>query len=263
MKKSVFGTILWILFCSSFAFAGVEDYVGEERANLLRKNGSIDLIHPSGENKLSMIPDCIYTEKINDGLMEKDAKGVPFTAEFLYLIPKSKLLEGSSKESINNNDISVLFRSITRMEGMRYHFSEKKGGEVLYKSAYTIASLNSDQRIPDQIEGSADGKVLYCYQHDHTFKDTKYILHYYQGENILYATFDNTIPMTFLGVKAVMDGKLRLSVLSIDCGDELLLYLSTDVDAKSVPLFNVRRQIQDSMTERIDAIYRWFIVQFK
>ena len=129
MKKSVFGTIIWILFCSSFAFAGVEDYVGEERANLLRKNGSIDLIHPSGENKLSMIPDCIYTEKINAGLMEKDAKGVPFTAEFLYLIPKSKLLEGSSKESINNDDISVLFRSITRMEGMRYHFSEKKGGE--------------------------------------------------------------------------------------------------------------------------------------
>ena len=125
MKKSVFGTILWILFCSSFAFAGVEDYVGEERANLLRKNGSIDLIHPSGENKLSMIPDCIYTEKINAGLMEKDAKGVPFTAEFLYLIPKSKLLEGSSKESINNDDISVLFRSITRMEGMRFY--RKKG----------------------------------------------------------------------------------------------------------------------------------------
>lgn len=262
--KFVCAAMLFGFVFAGFAFsASVEDFIGSERAAELKKNGSISLIHPKEENKFSMIPDCEYSDLIKRGILSKSEKGVPFTAEFLYLIPKSKLLEGSEKTSISNEDISVVFRSISKMEGMRYNFDKKKDGEILYKSAFTIASLNSDERIPDQTEGSADGKVLYCYQKDHTYGDTKYILHYYQNKDKLYATFENTIPMTYLGVKAVPAGQLRLNVLSIDCGDDLLLYLSTDVDSNSVPLFNVRKQIQESMIARMDAIYRWFMVQFK
>ena len=264
MKKISVSILLLGLICSFSSFASsIEDFISVEQAEELKKNGTISLIHPKDENLMSMVPNCEYADKIKNGLIKKEPKGIPFTAEFLYLIPKAELLKGSSKKSITNNDISIVFRSISKMEGMRYHFSKKKNGDLLYKSSYTISGLNSDEKIPDQIEGSADGKVLYCYQHDHTYGDTKYILHYYQNENMLYATFDNTIPMSYLGVKAVMDGKLRLNVLSIDCGDDLLLYLSTDVDSKSVPLFDVRKQIQESMTERMDAIYRWFMVQFK
>lgn len=264
-NKKIILAAVFSAFVSTFCFAEgkIEDYLSAERIAELKKNGSITLIHEKGDNKISMVPACTYESKIKDTLIKKEDKGVPFTAEFLYLIPKSELLKGTSKTSITTDDISVVFRSISKMEGMRYHFAEKKNGDVLYKKAYTIASKNSDERIADQTSGSADGKVLYCYQHDHTYGDTKYILHYYQNDNMLYATFLNTIPMSYMGVKAVMEEKLQLNVLSIDCGDSLLLYLSTDVDAKNVPLFNVRKQIEDSMTERMDAIYRWFMVQFK
>ena len=263
-KKAALALVFASIFSFSFAQSGkIEDYISAEKVEQLKKNGSISLIHPKGDNSITMVPKCQYDSQIKGTLITKDEKGVPFTAEFLYLIPKSELLKGSSRSAITNDDISIVFRSISKMEGMRYHFAEKKNGDVLYKKAYTIASKNSDEKIPDQISGSADGKVLYCYQQDHTYGDTKYILHYYQNENMLYANFLNTIPMSYMGVKAVMDEKLQLNVLSIDCGDSLLLYLSTDVDAKTVPLFNVRKQIEDSMVDRMDAIYRWFMVQFE
>ena len=49
--------------------------------------------------------------------------------------------------------------------------------------------------------------------------------------------------------------------MCIDLGDNRRLYLSTDIDAKNI--LGVRAQIQDSMTVRMDAIYRWFLKRFK
>ena len=43
--------------------------------------------------------------------------------------------------------------------------------------------------------------------------------------------------------------------------EDLLLYLSTDVKAKNLP--GIRGQIEDSMTVRMDAVYKWFMKQFK
>ena len=94
-----------------------------------------------------------------------------------------------------------------------------------------------------------------------TFGDTKYKLNYYQKDNVIFATFLNVIPMSKLGIKAVMPGCLRMNIVSIDLGDDLLLYLVADVSAKN--LLGVRAQIQDSMTVRMNAIYRWFLQQYK
>ena len=52
-----------------------------------------------------------------------------------------------------------------------------------------------------------------------------------------------------------------MNIVSIDLGDDLLLYLVADVSSKN--LMGVRAQIQDSMTVRMNAIYRWFLKQYK
>lgn len=241
----------------------LEKYVGAENAKKLVGEGKILLVHPMGENKLTLLPECQYSPAIKTNLVEKLEGQVPFTAEFLYLIPKSKLLEGSTKSEITNDDLSVVLRSISKMEGMRYHFAEKKNGDVLYKASYMIDGKNSKNKIADVISGSADGLVLYCYQKDNTYGDIFYELKYHQAENILHVAFENTNPMSMMGIKAVAEGNLHINVLSIDCGDDLLLYISTDVSAKKIPLFNMRKKMEESMCERMDSIYRWFLVQFK
>ena len=243
--------------------AELEKYVGAENVKKLLGEGKILLVHPMDENKLTLLPECHYSPAIKTNLVEKLEDQVPFTAEFLYLIPKSKLLEGSTKSEITNDDLSVVLRSISKMEGMRYHFAEKKNGDILYKASYMIDGKNSKNKIADVISGSADGLVLYCYQKDNTYGDIFYELKYHQAENILHVAFENTNPMSMMGIKAVAEGNLHINVLSIDCGDDLLLYISTDVSAKKIPLFNMRKKMEESMCERMDSIYRWFLVQFK
>jgi hypothetical protein len=66
--------------------------------------------------------------------------------------------------------------------------------------------------------------------------------------------------MGFLGVYPIKPEKMKINVLVTDCGDSLLLYLCTDLDAENPML--VKKQIPESMGERMDAIYKWFIKQF-
>ncbi len=263
MKKTILLFTLSFFIFSGFAFAApLESYIDEGNIEKLNKKGMISMVHPVSDNSVSLVPSCQYSESIKTDIVPKSDKGVPFIAEFLYLIPKSKLLENSSKTDITVDDLSVVLRSISKMEGMRYHFKEKKNGDVLYKISYTVDKINSETKIPDQTQGSADGKVIYCYQKDHTYGDIKYELNYSQNQDIVYVSFKNTSPMSYVGFNAVEKNKLHLNVMAIDCDEGILLYLSTDVDAKKVPFINMRNKMEDSMTERMDALYRWFLLQF-
>ncbi len=260
MKKILF-VAMFIFGLAAMIFAqktNLEDVISPEYAEYLKTNGNFTIIHPKNEKKLSAVPNCPYSEQIKSDLICENEKGVPFLAEFVYLIPKTELTEDISK--VNVESMSVIFRSISKMQGMTYIHNGGKE-EVLYKKAYAIASADSDEPIADPLEGPTDGLEAYGYQHDNTFGDTKYKLNYYQKDNVIFATFLNVIPMSKLGIKAVMPGCLRMNIVSIDLGDSLLLYLVADVSAKN--LLGVRAQIQDSMTVRMDAIYRWFLKQYK
>ncbi|MDE5898298.1 MAG: hypothetical protein K2H09_03410 [Treponemataceae bacterium] len=260
---------LWLIVFACFAgFASAQTYsvdevVDSEYLAELKEKRIVSIIHEKNDTAFSIVPDCLYEEKIKSEMIEKGAKNVPFVAEFLYLIPKSELLKNSEKSDITTDDISVVLRSISKMTGMRYHVTEKNPkGELLYKKAYMIASPDSDEPIPDQNTGNADGQVSYCYQHDHTYGDTKYKLNYYQDGGALYASFLIISPLSYIGIKAVMPENMKISVVSLDCGDDLLLYLSTDVNAKNIAMANVRKQIKESMIARMEAVYQWFLVQF-
>lgn len=259
MKKFFISVCFLSLACSVFAQnAKVEEIVNADYVNELKNKGVVSLIHPKKDNSVKMVPDCVYAETIKKDLICNSDKGVPFLAEFLYLIPKSSLAEDISV--VNSDSIATVFRSISKMQGMTYIHNGGKE-DILYKKAYAVASSDSNTPVADPLEGPTDGLVAYGYQHDHTFGDTKYKLNYFQNDNTIYATFLNVIPMSKLGVKAIMPENLRMSVVCIDLGDNLLLYLSADVSAKNIA--GIRGQIEDSMTVRMNAIYRWFMKQFR
>ena len=90
----------------------------------------------------------------------------------------------------------------------------------------------------------------------------KFQLNYYVNGNTLYSTFLLGAPMSCMGIKAVDAGNMKISIVAVDLGDDVLIYLNTDVSAKNIALVNVRKQIKDSMTARMEAVYRWFLMQF-
>ena len=51
-----------------------------------------------------------------------------------------------------------------------------------------------------------------------------------------------------------------INILVIDCDDDLLLYLCTDTDSVKFP--GIKGQITNSMSARMEAVYKWFKTQF-
>ena len=260
MKKIIISVLMTAVFgLNIFAqIKTVDEIINPEYVNELKEKGNVIIIHEKKNNVAVNVPECVYADQIRNNLLSQSPKGVGFLAEFMYLIPKAELTE--DVEKVNVDSLAVIFRSVSKMEGMKYTHNGGKV-ETLYKKSYTIPSPDSFERIADPLEGPTDGLVSYSYQVDNTFGDTKYRLDYYQSENIVFSTFLNQIPMSKFGVKAVLPEHLRTNVMAIDLGDSIILYLCADVNAKNV--MGVHAQIADSMTCRMEAIYRWFLTQYK
>ena len=248
--------------CLAAENAKVKELVGSQYYDLLVKNGIVSEYRDDGSNELKLLPKSDYSLKINESMIQKAPKNYPYTYEGLYLLNKKQLLaNGSSgKNDITIDDVSRVIRSISKMQGMKYYSTTRKKECVLYETTYMIAGPNDKTKIPDQNTGNANGQVSYCLQDDSSFGVNTYRLSYFQSENSLLCNFSILDKMGIGPFKAIYPGKMIINILVIDCGDDLLLYLNTDVDSIKFP--GIKGQITDSMSSRMDAVYKWFITQF-
>lgn len=256
MKKIIFSLFIFsvIVFNINAKTYKIEDFVSSDKIEELKKSGRVSIPHGNDDEKLVALPNTKFSEIITNSMIPNGEISV--LTEDLYYLKKSDF----GKE-ITIQDLEIMARSLSKMQGMRYHFSEKypNGKEVLYKKCYNIKDPSSKEPIPDVMEGD----VAYCYQDDNTYGDTRYQINYYRDEGIFYCTYLNKRAMGFLGLDAVKEDNLRINIMFMDCGDSYLLYISCDVTAKKFPFVNVRKQINESMADRMEAIYKWFLLQLK
>jgi len=227
----------------------------------LMKNGVVIQYRDSGSNDLEFLPDSSYSDLIKSGLINKDPKNYPFTYESIYYRTKAELLKssGSSKNTITIDDISKVCRSTSKMKGMTYFSTTRNKEQILYEEAYMIDGPEGS-KIPDQNTGNGDGQVSYCMQKDNSFGECRYKLSYFQKETEMLARFENTSIIGLGPFKAIYPGMMNINILVIDCGEDIVLYICCDLDSVKYP--GIKAQITDSMTSRMDAVYRWFIKQF-
>lgn len=238
--------------------AKLEDVVPLMFLDMLKETGKIEMIHEVYDTSLVLLPVSEFSQIVRDGRVPKPQKKcVPFNAEYLYIVPKC---EGDEGVLGDINDISRIFRSMSKMSGMRYHY-EKKKTELLYKSAYMIQEPNLKKlvKVPDPIDDEPDGLTAFCMQDDHTYGKLCYKLSYRQNATTVYVEFLLVTPMAMLGIKGVKENNLKVNVMAVDCGDCILLYLGTDAAAEKLGIINMRNQMADSMAVRIEAIYKWFL----
>lgn len=254
-----------VLF-SGLCFAGenakVKELVSSKYYDTLVKKGVVSQYRDDGSKGFNLLPQTIYASKINESQIAKEEKNFPFTYEGLYLLNKKELLAKGTKgkSTITIDDVSVVVRSVSKMQGMTYYSSTKKKECVLYEKAYMIAGPGKKTKIADQNTGNADGQVSYCLQDDNSFGVNTYKLSYFQKDDSLLCRFDIMDKMGLGPFNAIYPGKMVINILVIDCGDDLLLYLNTDLDSIKFP--GIKGQITDSMSTRMDAVYKWFITQF-
>lgn len=238
--------------------------VGEANFAKLLANPQNHIMSTSEDmnSKMILLPETPYSSRILNNRVPRKEKNFSYLCENLYYLKKDFLLKqsGSSAKDITIDDVARVCRSVSKMQGMMYHSSTKKKDMVLYKKCYMVSGLGSKEPIPDQNTGNADGQVSYCLQDDNSFGENTYKLSYFQQGDTLLMEFTILDKMGFLGVYPIKPEKMKINVLVTDCGDSLVLYLCTDLDAENPML--VRKQIPESMGERMDAIYKWFIKQF-
>ncbi len=254
-----------VLF-GSLCFAGenakVKELVSAQYYDKLISKGTVSEYRDNGAKGFKLLPKSIYASKINESQIEKEEKNYPYTYEGLYILSKKDLLAKgkSGKSTITIDDVSVVVRSVSKMQGMTYYSSTKKKECVLYEKCYMIAGPGKKSKIEDQNTGNADGQVSYCLQDDNSFGVNTYKLSYFQKEDTLLCRFEILDKMGLGPFNAIYPGKMVINILVIDCGDDLLLYLNTDLDSIKFP--GIKGQITDSMSSRMDAVYKWFITQF-
>lgn len=264
--KKLICTLFTVASMGGLCLAGenekIKSIVGAQYYDNLVKNGIVSEYHDDGSQEFRLLPKSIYAQNIIDSMVKKDPKNYPYTFEGLYILNKKDLLANgtSGKNSISIDDVAVIVRSVSKMQGMTYYSSTKKKECVLYEKAYMIKGAGDKTKIADQNTGNADGQISYCLQDDNSFGINTYRLSYFQKDDSLLARFVILDKMGLGPFNAIYPEKMIINILVTDCGDSLLLYLNTDLDSIKFP--GIKAQITDSMSARMDAVYKWFIKQF-
>lgn len=260
IKLTDISLILVSVFVSSRLYSVSPEKILDQKVySTLIEKGKIDRTFYNKKNvSLLLYPSTQLASKAIKSWPSEKNEPV-YVAEELFMLNKKDLGTGDvSKVTID--EASKIIRSVSKMEGMEYYSHSDKKNEVLYKDCYCIKGPNDRTRVPDDLTGSANGKIMYCFQNDNSFGKTNYRLEYHQTENEVSATFINTTPIYMGIVKAIDSDNLRINVVITDCEDKMLVYML--VQAKFPALAVFENTMNESFGSRLDAIYKWFVHQF-
>lgn len=266
MKKTLRLFFVGIFFCLSLNVWSVplkvEDVVNSKYLNELQEKKVVSSLSNNTEDDYVLLPNCEYTNLCNNRKITKTKGSFPFVLEYLFLLDKNEILtkNKSSRKGININDISVLMRSASKMQGMKYYSNTSKKYKVLYEHAYTIDNPKDRNRIPDRTEGSTKDEIYYLILDDASFGVTGYSELINESENAIYAYLTNEDSLGLAFMKAINPKNLGVSIIAVDCGEKVVLYMNMDANCKKYP--NIENIMTDSLRARIEALKEWIVKMF-
>jgi len=258
MKKLYFAAIL-LLFCSLFLSAEIkeelEKILPEQIVQELMKKESLQNSAYKQENEsLKLFPNISL---VKDGPFIQSAVQDPFFIETLYLYKKTE--KNSTTNDIKN--ISIILRSLSHLEGIQYYSASRKTMRTLYEKSYVVDGIKTKNRLPDPVQGSADGLVLAVLQKDMTFGENIYKYSYKETENSVAFYSQNSESMRYNFIKLIDANNLHMSLIVQDLGDYLLIYGVTSAKFLAIP--GIDKKINESFLNRSEAIYKWFISEYE
>ena len=212
---------------------------GEYRVQYFKERGREFTLYPQTE--LGSLLTKTWTE----------TKDPVFVAESLFLIEKP---EGSNQ--LDTALISRIMRSVSSMEGIEYYSNSEKKMKTLYSQSYTIDNLEDKNRIPDNVDGSAENLSVYAFQEDGSFGDNYYQIDYRQRENEVSMVIRLMEPLKYGLVTAVKANNLVFNIDVLDKGSYLVMYVGAKVKFPAISL--LENKLNKSFGSRITALHDWF-----
>lgn len=239
MKKAILSSLISISMVLCF---GVENVAQQ---NVFLNNDKIEL---------KLFPD---TELGRNALNTWTSSEKPrLTTEKLFEIKKADF-----EDEVTIEKVSKIIRSISTMKGTKYYSNRNKKIQTLYHDAYLVDSPKNKNKIKDDTQGSADGKILYCMQDDNSFGKCYYKLSYRQTEKEVSVCFDNFESLKFGFITAAKAHNIKINLVVTDNEDTLCVYLLVQAYYPKISI--LEEKMLDSFNARVDSIYEWFVNQLK
>ena len=250
-----------ISFCSAiflFCVGAFSQSVSSEILEKVKSSGELQNVFLNDTKvELTLLPN---TELSSLAVGHWDNSEKPrLTTEKLFYLDKNSLDSAENPENLSIEKVSKIIRSISTMKGTDYYSNRHKKWETLYHDASLIKSPADKSKIPDDTEGSADGKTLYCMQDDNSFGKCYYKLTYKQRKNEVSVCFDNFEPLKFGFITAAKAHNVKINLVVVDEGDHFLVYLMVQAYYPRIAL--LEDKMIDSFNARVDSIYKWFVAQ--
>lgn len=214
---------------------------GEVRKQHFKEDGADFTLFPKTELGASLKE--TWTER----------KAPVFVAESLFLIEKP---EGFDTGKLDTDLISRIMRSISSMEGIEYYSNSEKRMKTLYSQSYTIDNPDDGNRIPDQLDGSADNLSVYAFQEDGSFGKNYYRIDYRQRENEVSMVIRLEDSLKYGFITAVKPNNLVFNIDVLDKGEYLVMYIGAKVKFPAISM--LENKLNKSFGSRITALHDWF-----
>ncbi len=249
MKRFLF----FIFYMFSFSVLSFADCISSEVFEKLKVSGEMQNVFLAKDKvELSLVPETKLSEFAVNSWTSSEKPCL--TIEKLFYLDKKALNENTD---LSIEKVSRILRSISTMKGTEYYSNRHKKWEVLYHEACLLDSKETKNPIPDDTEGSADGKILYCMQDDNSFGKCYYQLLYRQSKKEVSVYFDNFEPLKFGPITAAKAHNVKINLVAVDEDGYYLIYLLVQANYPRISLFE--NMMLDSFNSRVDSIYKWFV----
>ena len=159
----------------------------------------------------------------------------------------------------NNTQKTGVFNqmlAISTLTGIQYYSSSRSETRTFYEYSSVIDGPQTKRPLNDPVFIHPASLTLYARQIDLTFGDNIYSYDYVSSRDAVIFTQENVTALTVGILPVIGKGNLRSVMAVMDCGDSILIYAISMVNAFSVP--GLRDRISNSFNSRADAILKWF-----
>ena len=176
---------------------------------------------------------------------------------YLYKKPASFHTDAGSWGAAQKTAVFNQTVALSTLTGVKYHSSSRNEARIFYDYSSVIDNPTSKKPIPDPTYTRLPSALtLHARQRDLTFGDNIYRYDYLITSDAVIFSQENVTGLNIGIIPVVGKGKLRTVMAVIDCGDSILIYAASMVNAFSVP--GLKDRISNSFSSRAEAILKWF-----
>jgi len=229
----------------------------EAESQQLAKTGEVTADY-SGSIKARIAPPFAGKEAMIRELQKTDATvGI----ELLFQAPIPKKYRERSDFWLETYNI---MRSISTLKGIKYYSADRNMMRTFYYDAYAVPSPEKKYtRLPDPLVTSIPAKShIYTYHKDSSFGNYVMSVNYTAGPEPQHPKYirmalTNATEMYYSVFPIVAPWKLQIDLVAIPEGDTMLFY--GNFVANTFTIFGLRDSIDVSFTNRVKALYNWFM----